>query len=152
MPSPAKLPRLLATDLDGTLLRRDGSLSARTQRALEHARDAGIELVLVTGRPPRHVAKIAGVALLGGVAICINGALTYDFNRELVLREERLSAGLARELEQMLRVRLPGVCFAVEVGLDYGWEPSYGLQAKRTEPARLATQMHSRFALSGSTS
>ena len=133
----SELPRLLATDLDGTLLRRDGSISARTQHALKQARAAGIELVMVTGRPARHVAKIQGVAALGGSVICVNGALIYDLDRELVVREERLSAAIARELVTGLRLRLPGICFAVEVGLEYGWEPSYGLQSKRTEPARL---------------
>lgn len=133
MPPPAQLPRLVATDLDGTLLRRDGSISARTLRALQQARAAGIELVMVTGRPPRHVSQIAGVAELGGTAICVNGALIYDLDRQLVVSEERLSAVIACELVQGLRVRLPGICFAVEVGLEYGWEPGYGLQAKRTE-------------------
>ncbi len=133
MPSPAELPRLVATDLDGTLLRRDGSISARTLEALKRARSAGVELVLVTGRPARHVAKIEGVAELGGSVICVNGALIYDLDRELVVREERLSAVVACELVHGLRLRLPGICFAVEVGLEYGWEPSYGLHRKRSE-------------------
>src|SRR6187431_715708 len=137
MPSPDDLPRLLATDLDGTLLRRDGAISARTQRALRRARSAGVELVMVTGRPARHVAKIEGAAELGGTVICVNGAMIYDLDRELVVREDRLSAIVACELVHKLRSRLPGICFAVEVGLDYGWEPSYGLHSKRSEPARL---------------
>jgi Cof subfamily protein (haloacid dehalogenase superfamily) len=137
MPPLAELPRLVATDLDGTLLGRDGSISARTQAALKRARAAGIELVMVTGRPARHVAKIHGVEQLGGCVICVNGALIYDLDRALVVSEERLSAVVACELVQVLRSRLPGICFAVEVGLDYGWEPSYAQQRKRTEPPRL---------------
>ena len=131
------LPRLLATDLDGTLLRRDGSISVRTQRALTRARASGIELVMVTGRPPRHVAKIEGIDELGGTAICVNGALIYDLDRELVVREQRLSATIARELVRELRRRLPEIGFAVEVGLEYGWEPSYALHRKRPEPPLL---------------
>ncbi len=137
MPTPAELPRLLATDLDGTLLRRDGTISERTLRTLRRAREAGIDLVMVTGRPARHVEKIPGVAEIGGAVICVNGALIYDLDRELVVREHRLAATVARELVSGLRAQLPGVCFAVEVGLDYGWEPSYGLQRKRSEPPRL---------------
>jgi len=133
----AVLPRLIATDLDGTLLGSQGSISPRTRRALERAQAAGIELVMVTGRPPRHVAKIEGVLELSGVVICVNGALIYDFGRELVVHEERLSAGIARELVTALRLRLPGICFAVEVGLEFGFEPSYGLHSKRTEPPHL---------------
>ena len=133
----AELPRLIATDLDGTLLGSQGAISARTRRALERARAAGIELVMVTGRPPRHVAKIEGVVELSGIVICVNGALIYDFGRELVVREERLPAAVARALVNALRLRMPGICFAVEVGLEFGWEPSYGLHSKRTEPPHL---------------
>ncbi|MEI9938980.1 MAG: HAD family hydrolase [Pseudomonadota bacterium] len=133
----AELPRLVATDLDGTLLRRDGSISVRTQRTLERARSVGIELVMVTGPPARHVTKIEGVAALGGSVICVNGALIYDLERERVVSEDRLSAVIARELVRGLRSRLPGICFAVEVGLEFGWEPSYGLHRKRTEPPLL---------------
>ncbi|HYP97449.1 MAG TPA: HAD family hydrolase [Polyangiaceae bacterium] len=137
MPPPRVLPRLIATDLDGTLLAKDGSVSPRTQRALRRARGAGIELVMVTGRPARHVVKIDGVAELGGTAICVNGALVYDLDRELVLSEERLTSSIATELVTKLRARMPGICFAVEVGLDYGWEPDYALQRKRSELPRL---------------
>jgi len=137
MPAPGALPRLIATDLDGTLLGRDGRISARTQATLQRARAAGIELLMVTGRPPRHVALIEGAVALGGVVICVNGALTYDLDRALVVREERLSALIARELVTALRLRLPEICFAVEVGLEFGWEPSYGLHSKRTEPPQL---------------
>jgi len=127
------LPSLIATDLDGTLLRADGSISERTQLALKRARAAGVELVMVTGRPARHVANIDGVADFGGVVICVNGALIYDLDHDRVVQEERLSGALACELVLALRRELPGVCFAVEVGLEYGWESSYGRQRKRTE-------------------
>ena len=137
MSAHCELPRLIATDLDGTLLARDGSITVRTQEVLRQARAAGIELVMVTGRPARHVAKIEGVAELGGSAICVNGALIYDLDRELVLSEERLSAQTAAELVVGLRARMPGIGFAVEVGLDYGWEPSYASQRKRSELPRL---------------
>src|SRR3954470_24418145 len=117
MSTSAELPCLIATDLDGTLLRRDGSISPRTRRALKRARSAGIEFVMVTGRPARHVAKIEGVAELGGTVICVNGALIYDLDCARVVREERLSAPMARTLVHDLRAQLPGICFAVEVGL-----------------------------------
>lgn len=133
MPTSSELPLLIATDLDGTLLRNDGSISERTQAALLAARAAGVRLVMVTGRPARHVAKIPGAAELGGIAICVNGALIYDLDHELVVSESRLSAAQARALITDLRAHLPGICFAVEVGVDYGWEPSYGLARKRQE-------------------
>ncbi|HLT62190.1 MAG TPA: HAD hydrolase family protein, partial [Microlunatus sp.] len=45
--------RLIATDLDGTLLRDDLSVAPRTRRALDAARAAGIVVVPVTARQPR---------------------------------------------------------------------------------------------------
>lgn len=44
------IPRLIATDLDGTLLRSDGTISARTRRALRAAQGQGIPIVMVTAR------------------------------------------------------------------------------------------------------
>jgi hypothetical protein len=46
------LVRLIATDLDGTLLRSDGEVSERTRRALVAARDAGVTIVLISWEPP----------------------------------------------------------------------------------------------------
>jgi hydroxymethylpyrimidine pyrophosphatase-like HAD family hydrolase len=132
-----ELPRLIATDLDGTLLRRDGTVSARTRRALLRAREAGIEIVCVTGRPPRHVSKIEGVEGLGALAICVNGALLYDLVERVIVHEARLSALASRDVIALLRAQLPGICFAVEVGLDYGWEPSYGRLRRRAEQPNL---------------
>jgi hydroxymethylpyrimidine pyrophosphatase-like HAD family hydrolase len=132
-----ELPRLIATDLDGTLLRRDGTVSPRTRRALMRARAAGIEIVWVTGRPPRHVATIEGAGGFGALVICINGAVLYDLEQNAIVHEARLSDLAARDLVLLLRAQLPGICFAVEVGLDYGWEPSYGQLCRRSEAPKL---------------
>src|SRR5207249_4561075 len=51
--------RLVASDLDGTLLRPDEMVSDRTRAALAAARAAGITVVLVSGRPPRSLGPIA---------------------------------------------------------------------------------------------
>jgi hydroxymethylpyrimidine pyrophosphatase-like HAD family hydrolase len=135
--SPA-LPRLIAIDLDGTLLRSDGSVSARTRRALGRAVAAGIALVVVTGRPARHVRELEGGEHLGALAICLNGALVYDLERHAVVSETRIPAAVAGELIERLRAGLPGICFAVEVGLDHGWEPAFGRWRARPEAAQLA--------------
>ena len=68
----------IATDLDGTLLRSDGTVSARTRTAVMAAEDSGLRFVIATGRPPRWIAPI--VEQLGdrGLVICANGAAVYD--------------------------------------------------------------------------
>ncbi|MSY49242.1 MAG: HAD hydrolase family protein, partial [Actinobacteria bacterium] len=48
----SKRPKLIATDLDGTIVRHDGSISARTVEAFTKAHELGIHIFFVTGRPP----------------------------------------------------------------------------------------------------
>jgi len=50
---------VLASDLDGTLLRPDGTVDERSRRALDAVQDAGVLLVLCTARPPRWLRPIA---------------------------------------------------------------------------------------------
>ena len=47
------LPKLIATDLDGTLVRSDETVSAYTHGVLDRVRAAGIPVVGATGRGPR---------------------------------------------------------------------------------------------------
>lgn len=100
-------PRLLALDIDGTLLTSDKTVSARTRTALDGARVAGVRLVLVTGRrlpSARRVARDVG----GDVPlIAHNGALVADGPALLV------SLPLPRALAR----------HAVEIGLSVGAEP-----------------------------
>ncbi len=67
---------LVATDLDGTLLRRDFTVSARTRQALADAVAAGVAVVYATGRPPRWLPEVYEVTGLSPVTVCANGALT----------------------------------------------------------------------------
>jgi Cof subfamily protein (haloacid dehalogenase superfamily) len=138
MADPPAPPRLIAIDLDGTLLRSDGSVSERTRGALGRAVAAGIQVVMVTGRPARHVREIEGAEHLGDLAICLNGALIYDLDRHAVVDETRVPAAVAGDLIERLRGGLPGICFAVEVGLEHGWEPDYGRRRAKLEASQLA--------------
>lgn len=107
-------PRLVATDLDGTLLRPDGTLSARTSTVLRRLHDAGIDVVFVTARPPRWLEIVADSVAGHGVVICLNGALVYEPASRSVLEEHPIAADLLRTLLAELREHLPGAAFAVE--------------------------------------
>jgi Cof subfamily protein (haloacid dehalogenase superfamily) len=124
MQPPAKW-RLIALDLDGTLLRSDGTMSARTRATLEAAEQAGLVVMSVTARPPRRARQIARATGLRGLAICSNGGLLYDLTADSVIRQERLAAETVRALIEGLRCTAPGVAFAIEAGTDYGCEPTY---------------------------
>ncbi len=117
--------RLVATDLDGTLLRSDGTVSDRTLTTLARVRAAGVVLVLITARPPRVVSTLARAMGIDGLAICCNGALIYDLDTETVIRHLPLAAADAHRFITTLRIMAPDVRFAVETGLTFGYEPEY---------------------------
>ena len=86
-------PKLVATDLDGTLLNSAGEVTARTRAALEACWDAGIPVVGVTGRGPRLLDSVR-VALDGrGIAVLAQGGFVVDLERDEVLR----TVGLPRD-------------------------------------------------------
>lgn len=121
-----KRPRLVASDLDGTLLRSDGTLSQRTVDAVMACEAEGTTMVIATGRPPRWISAIGERLGHQGLAICANGALVYDLATESVVRSHTLTPEAAAEIVQRLRRAWPGVIFAVEtvdhLGLEPGWE------------------------------
>ena len=80
------LPRALAIDLDGTLLRSDGKLSPRTLSVLNHCRAVGVLIVLATARPPRSVALLVPADLHDVPWICYNGAEVYDRGERIYQR------------------------------------------------------------------
>ena len=124
--APGPAPRLVASDLDGTLLRSDLSVAPRTREVLARVEDAGALFVMVTGRPPRWMAPVADQTDHRGLAVCANGAIVYDLHTERVVRDFRIDVGAALEVVRALRAELPEVAFAVEKGLGgFGREASY---------------------------
>jgi Cof subfamily protein (haloacid dehalogenase superfamily) len=120
------LVRLIATDLDGTLLRSDhATVSERTRRALQAARDVGVTIVLVSARGPVGVGQVADAAGADGLAICSNGALVLDLVSREVVRHRPLASDVAARIVQGLRVRLPQVCFATEIEGVFAREPVF---------------------------
>jgi Cof subfamily protein (haloacid dehalogenase superfamily) len=122
--------RLLALDLDGTLLRGDGTLSVGTLCALRAAQARGLRLLFVTARPPRRVRSVTAASELSGVAICGNGSLLYDLKSDTLVHEERLRSEHAALLVESLRTAVPDVAFAVEAGLRYGCDANYAILAE----------------------
>jgi HAD superfamily hydrolase (TIGR01484 family) len=118
-------PRVVATDLDGTLLRSDGTVSPRTREALRRAEAAGATVVFVTGRPPRWLDILADAVAGHGVTICANGALVYDVHRRMLIEQHGLDGSIAMEVALALRTALPGVTFAIERELVYGREVGF---------------------------
>ncbi|MFB8362351.1 Cof-type HAD-IIB family hydrolase [Streptomyces sp. NPDC055929] len=120
------MPRLIATDLDGTLLRDDKSVSDRTVAALAAAEDAGIEVFFVTGRPARWMDVVSEHVHGHGLAICANGAAVVDLHAGGELVQVRDLARLtALDVVRALRDAAPGTSFAVELATGIHYEPAY---------------------------
>jgi HAD superfamily hydrolase (TIGR01484 family) len=116
---------VVATDLDGTLLSSDGACSQRTRAALAAVEGAGIQVVLVTARPPRWLHDLADLVGGHGLALCCNGAFVYDVRGRQVLDEHCIPAAVAGELAVDLRDALPGIVFAVESRQGFRRERGY---------------------------
>lgn len=118
-------PRLVAVDLDGTLLRSDLTLSERSRAAIRAAQERGVEFVVVTARSPRSVREIALTAGIGGLAVCANGAMLFDLERDAIVRHTPLgAASVARVVTDWRRIR-PTITFGWEHELRFGSELAY---------------------------
>ncbi|MFF9849174.1 Cof-type HAD-IIB family hydrolase [Streptomyces litmocidini] len=122
----APVARLIATDLDGTLLRDDKSVSPRTVAALAAAEQAGIEVFFVTGRPARWMDVVSDHVHGHGLAICANGAAVVDLHSGGTFLEVRpLERPVALDVVRALRAAAPGTSFAVELTTGIHYEPQY---------------------------
>ena len=128
-------PRLIATDLDGTLLRDDKTLSSRTIAALAAAEEAGVEVFFVTGRPARWMGVVAGHLAGHGMAIVSNGAAVYDLRSGTLLEAFPLPEDDALAVAHALSEAVPGTTYAIERAFSFRREPGYpAYEADTAEP------------------
>ena len=104
--------RLIATDLDGTLLDSAGAVSPRTRSALDAARDAGIATIPVTARQPIGLRPIAEQAGFTDWALCGNGAYGVHLATGEHLFAEEIPADVQRDLADALLASIPELVFA----------------------------------------
>ena len=121
------LPRLVATDIDGTLIRSDGKLSPRTIDVLDHLYQRGVPTVLVTGRPVRWLRQLYDQMAEPLPAVCANGAVVYDPDTDEVLRAAPLDVDLLMDVTKRLREAVPDIALAVEVedGRSFWYEEAW---------------------------
>jgi len=120
--------RMVATDLDGTIVRPDGTVSQRTLKALAACEDAGMDVVFVTGRPPRWMDAIAEMAGHRGLALCGNGAAVLDLADLSVVQSHALDRRAVVDVAERLRGQLPGAAFALETLTGIRCEPGFELR------------------------
>ncbi|HYN75217.1 MAG TPA: HAD family hydrolase [Candidatus Limnocylindria bacterium] len=117
--------RLVATDLDGTVVAPDGSVSARTVAALRAVEEAGAHLVLVTGRPARWMAEVVAQVGHAGTAVCANGAVVYDLRTERFVATRPLDESTVHEVVAQVRDVLGAATFAAETVHGFVRDPAY---------------------------
>jgi Cof subfamily protein (haloacid dehalogenase superfamily) len=142
--------KLVATDLDGTLVRTDYTIGARSIAALERVVALGGHVVLVTGRPIRWLYMVYRNLPIQPLAVAANGAAIYDPVDDKIIHSMPLLPDAVAEACARLRAAVPDVRFGVETdgGRLMLYEPGYevggweiGHETVRcVEPALLAAQ------------
>lgn len=117
--------RLVASDIDGTILGHDGRISERTVRAFEACRAAGVELVFVTGRPPRWLYPLQEQLGHTGTVICSNGAVVWDLEAERPLSSQALNFNTVMETRRIIKGLRPDALFAAETLTGFHLEPGF---------------------------
>jgi Cof subfamily protein (haloacid dehalogenase superfamily) len=90
--------RLVAIDLDGTLLTDTKQVSERTAYALKCLPSQGVKVVIASARPPRSVRHIYKLLGLDTWQINYNGALIWDEVGQTPIFHRPLAKGLARRI------------------------------------------------------
>lgn len=117
--------RLVATDLDGTLLGPDDRLSARTVAAVRAAHEAGITVVAATGRSYHTALPRVAAAEAVRYVICSNGASLYDRFAGAVVARHPIAERSLPQVVEVLRRELGDTCFGWEEPERFGWESDF---------------------------
>lgn len=116
--------RVVATDLDNTLLRPDKTVGPRTGAALAAAREAGLQVVPVTAR---QRSGVAAVLPWQDWAVCSNGAFVVHMGTGQRLFEQSMEVSAQYLTVQRLAEAVPGIMFCAvrDGGEGFYAEPAY---------------------------
>ncbi len=121
----ATMPKLVATDLDGTLVHSDGTITARTAAALRALDERGVPVVFVTGRPLRWAEEVFDHVGALGLAIVSNGAMVWDVGQRQARTLHAMTPEVGLAVADRIREAVPGSTFAVETLTGIALEHDY---------------------------
>ncbi|MDH3582631.1 MAG: HAD-IIB family hydrolase, partial [Phycisphaerae bacterium] len=116
--------RLVALDLDGTLLTGEKRLNPATVRAVHECVKQGVKVVLASARPPRAVRKVWEILGLNTLSIHYNGALIHDLAEGQPVFHQPLEVALVRQVVAAAR-RTVADCFVHVEVLDQWYTDRY---------------------------
>ena len=120
-------PQVIATDLDRTLLRSDGTTSARTRAALDLAMARGAHVIAVTARPVRWLDRLKPCFGRLPHVIASNGAVCYDLAAGVAYDARPFDPATVAKLLADVRAALPEARFALETPHGMVREADYEL-------------------------
>ncbi len=126
-------PRLIATDLDGTFLRPDGTISPVNAAAVARAAERNIPFVIATGRPSRWLGVLETISTAHPQVIVSNGGAVVDLATRTPIMQFPLVTALTVGVLDELRRLIPGITFGLETGTGFGCEPD-APSRQRQEP------------------
>ncbi|WP_420175139.1 HAD family hydrolase [Luteococcus sp. OSA5] len=127
------LPSLVATDLDGTFLSTNGHPSQRNVRAVLHAAERAVPVVVATGRPARWLQCLDPVRPAHPWVLASNGAVVYDLAEDRIVHSYPVPADECLDVALAMRRRCEDIHFGVEYGIGWGREPGCPLRGDRVE-------------------
>ena len=95
--------RLIAIDLDGTLLNSYGEITKKNKDAIEYALEKGTEVVLASGRDPKTMERISNELGIENYLIAGNGASVFDIKQEKNIYENFLEIEKALEIIEICK-------------------------------------------------
>lgn len=96
-------PRLIAADIDGTLLNSDGELTPRTRAAISRALELGVKVVTATGRMYSSAAPVARRLGITSPCVFFNGAMVRDPRGGEIIFQRPLDERLTSEILSFFR-------------------------------------------------
>lgn len=120
--SDLRTPKLVALDVDGTILGPGYQLHDRTRDALVAVRRAGVLVSIATGRPPNALNELVQLA---DWAICSNGSQAVNLATKEMPYHILFERSAAEEFVRHARARVPGIHFSLITDVDMGWEEGF---------------------------
>jgi hypothetical protein len=115
----------VVTDLDGTVIRRDGTVSEATLHAARALEERGIPLLAATARTPAGVNALHTLSPLLTFAVCCSGAVGYVPATATLAWCERIPRDVVTDLMAFLALRLPSAGLAAFDGVQWRMTAAY---------------------------